>query len=50
MSGVCQWMYLWNPIDVGYLSGYAADALVNGKITGAVGDKLTAGKLGEKKS
>lgn len=48
VSGVCQWMYLWNPIDVGYLSGYAADALVNGKITGAVGDKLTAGKLGEK--
>ncbi|PRX73109.1 monosaccharide ABC transporter substrate-binding protein (CUT2 family) [Cohnella sp. SGD-V74] len=47
-SGICQWMYLWNPLDVGYLSGYAADALVNGTITGAVGDKFTAGKLGEK--
>ncbi|SDT43532.1 monosaccharide ABC transporter substrate-binding protein, CUT2 family [Paenibacillaceae bacterium GAS479] len=47
-SGVCQWMYLWNPIDVGYLSGYAADALVKGTISGKVGDKLTAGKLGEK--
>ncbi|QMV42723.1 rhamnose ABC transporter substrate-binding protein [Cohnella cholangitidis] len=47
-SGVCPWMYLWNPLDVGYLSGYAADALVKGTITGKVGDKLTAGTLGEK--
>lgn len=47
-SGVCQWMYLWNPIDVGYLSGYVADALVKGTITGKVGDKLKAGRLGEK--
>lgn len=47
-SGVCQWMYLWNPIDVGYLAGYAADALVTGKITGKVGEKLMAGRLGEK--
>lgn len=47
-SGVCDWMYLWNPIDVGYLSGYAAEALVSGKITGKVGDKFTAGDLGEK--
>ncbi len=47
-SGVCKWMYLWNPIDVGYLTGYAADSLVSGKITGKVGDKFTAGKLGEK--
>jgi len=47
-SGVSQWMYLWNPIDVGYLSGYAADALVSGAITGAAGDKFTAGTLGEK--
>jgi rhamnose transport system substrate-binding protein len=47
-SGVCQWMYLWNPLDVGYLSGYAAKALVDGTITGKVGDKFKAGKLGEK--
>lgn len=47
-SGVCQWMYLWNPIDVGYLTGYAADALVKGTITGKVGDKFKAGRLGEK--
>lgn len=47
-SGVSQWMYLWNPLDVGYLAGYAADALVKGTITGKVGDKFSAGKLGQK--
>ncbi|MDH4616192.1 rhamnose ABC transporter substrate-binding protein [Brevibacillus sp. AY1] len=47
-SGVSPWMYLWNPVDVGYLSGYAADALVKGTITGKAGEKFTAGKLGEK--
>ncbi|ANY65395.1 rhamnose ABC transporter substrate-binding protein [Paenibacillus sp. BIHB 4019] len=47
-SGVSEWMYLWNPLDVGYLSGYAADALVNGTIKGEVGDKFTAGRLGDK--
>lgn len=47
-SGVCEWMYLWNPIDVGYLTGYAAHALVEGKITGKAGEKFDAGKLGEK--
>lgn len=46
-SGVCEWMYLWNPIDVGTLAAYAADALVKGTITGKVGDKFTAGDLGE---
>jgi rhamnose transport system substrate-binding protein len=47
-NGVNQWMYLWNPLDVGYLAGYAADALVKGTITGKEGDKFKAGKLGDK--
>lgn len=47
-SGVCQWMYLWNPIDIGYLAGYTSDALVKGTITGKEGDKFKAGKLGDK--
>jgi len=47
-SGVCEWMYLWNPLDVGYLAGFTAQALVTGPFTGKVGDKVTAGKLGEK--
>ncbi|HWJ81176.1 MAG TPA: substrate-binding domain-containing protein, partial [Nocardioides sp.] len=38
---------LWNPEDLGYLAAYAADALVNGDITGAEGDTFEAGKLGE---
>ena len=45
-SGVCQWMFLWNPIDVGYLAGYTADALVKGNLTGAGGNKFSAGELG----
>lgn len=47
-NGVCPWMYLWNPIDLGYLAGTAADALVKGTITGKAGEKFTAGKLGER--
>jgi rhamnose transport system substrate-binding protein len=47
-SGACEWMYLWNPLDVGYLAGYAADALVKGTITGKTGDKFNANKLGDK--
>ncbi|GAA4702377.1 rhamnose ABC transporter substrate-binding protein [Brevibacillus fulvus] len=47
-NGVCQWMYLWNPVDVGYLAGYAADALVKGTLSGKPGEKFSAGRLGEK--
>lgn len=47
-SGVCEGMFLWNPIDVGYLAGFTAYALVNGDITGKDGDTFTAGRLGEK--
>jgi len=45
-NGVCPYMFLWNPIDVGYLGAYTATALVSGKITGKVGDTFTAGRLG----
>lgn len=47
-DGVCPWMYLWNPIDIGRLAAYSGDALVKGTITGKKGDKFTAGELGEK--
>ena len=46
-SHSCPYMYLWNPEQLGELSGYTAIALVEGKITGAVGDKFTAGDLGD---
>ena len=48
-DGTCPWMYLWNPVDIGYLSGYTKDALVKGTITGDVGGSFNAGDLGEKK-
>lgn len=38
---------LWNPEELGYLTAYAANALVAGDITGAEGDTFTAGDLGE---
>jgi rhamnose transport system substrate-binding protein len=46
-NGVCPYMYLWNPIDVGYLGAYTATALVSGKITGKVGDTFSASRLGD---
>ena len=45
-EGICPWMYLWNPIDVGYVAAYAADALERGAITGSVGEVLQAGDRG----
>lgn len=43
----CPYMYLWNPIDVGRLGAYTSIALVDGTITGAEGDKFTAGEMGD---
>ncbi|MFK3676735.1 rhamnose ABC transporter substrate-binding protein [Microbacterium sp. NPDC090218] len=40
---------LWNPADLGYLSAFAAKALVEGDITGEEGDTFDAGDLGEYK-
>ena len=37
----CPYMYLWNPIDLGRLSAYISMALVDGTITGAIGDKFS---------
>lgn len=45
----CPLMYLWNPIDIGYLAGYAIHSLSNGDITGAEGESFAAGSLGERK-
>lgn len=38
---------LWNPEELGYLSAYAAAALIEGDITGVEGDTFEAGDLGE---
>jgi rhamnose transport system substrate-binding protein len=46
-DGTVQQFALWNPKDLGYLASYSAAALASGQITGAEGEKFTAGKLGE---
>lgn len=45
-AGICDETFLWNPIELGYATSYAAVALVNGTITGAVGETFEAGDLG----
>ncbi len=45
-DGTVKSFVLWNPADLGYLAAYAAIELASGKITGAQGQTLTAGKLG----
>lgn len=42
----CPYMFLWNPVDVGRLGAYTSIALANEEITGAAGEKFTAGDLG----
>ncbi|MDR1505886.1 MAG: rhamnose ABC transporter substrate-binding protein [Treponema sp.] len=46
-NGACPYMYLWNPIDVGYLGAYVGGALSANKITGASGESFSAGRLGQ---
>src|SRR3954467_2956994 len=46
-DGTVKKFSLWNPADIGYLAAFAGAALASGQITGAEGDKFTAGKLGE---
>ena len=48
ISGVCPWMYLWNPSDLGYLAVYAANLISEGKLTDTAGAIFTAGSLGER--
>jgi rhamnose transport system substrate-binding protein len=46
-DGTVKKFALWNPADIGYLAAFAGAAMASGQITGAEGDKFTAGKLGE---
>jgi rhamnose transport system substrate-binding protein len=45
-GGICDATFLWNPIELGYATSYAAVALVNGDITGAVGDTYDVPDIG----
>ena len=46
LNGTVKEFALWNPSDLGYLAAYAASSLSSGVITGKVGEKFKAGKLG----
>ncbi|MBP2477530.1 rhamnose transport system substrate-binding protein [Crossiella equi] len=46
-DGTMRSFALWEPAKLGYLATQAAAALVSGKVTGAQGQKFTAGSLGE---
>ncbi|MCO1580194.1 rhamnose ABC transporter substrate-binding protein [Crossiella sp. SN42] len=46
-DGTIRAFALWDPDKLGYLATYAAAALASGQITGAQGEKFTAGELGE---
>jgi len=48
-NGCVEEFALWDPKDVGYLAGYAAASLASGIITGAEGQTLKAGRLGERR-
>lgn len=45
-EGYCEWMYLWNPIELGYLTAYTSSAIVSGEIAAKLGDTFSAGHLG----
>jgi rhamnose transport system substrate-binding protein len=45
-DGTIEGFELWDPAKLGYLAAYAAVNVASKKITGASGDKFTAGKLG----
>ena len=46
-AGIADETFLWNPIELGYASSYAAVAMAKGEFTGAVGEKIECGELGE---
>lgn len=46
-DAICPYLYLWDPMQLGKLTAYVSMALVNGEITGAVGESFTAGDMGQ---
>jgi rhamnose transport system substrate-binding protein len=45
-DGICPEFFLWDPINMGYLTAYTLDSIVKKQITGAAGDKFEAGRMG----
>jgi rhamnose transport system substrate-binding protein len=45
-SGAVKSFAIWNPIDLGYSSVYAASQFISGKVKGVAGEKVSLGKVG----
>jgi rhamnose transport system substrate-binding protein len=45
-SGAVKSFAIWNPIDLGYSSIYAASQFISGKATGKAGEKVSLGRVG----
>lgn len=49
LDGTCKNVWIWNPIDFGYIAVYATHLLISGELKGKVGEEFTAGRLGKRK-
>ena len=47
-EGVREEVRLWNERDFGYLATYVANLVLDGKLTGKIGQTFTAGRLGKR--
>jgi rhamnose transport system substrate-binding protein len=47
-SGCVKKVGLWNEKDFGYLAMYVMHNVLTGKLTGKVGETITAGRLGKR--
>ena len=45
-SGAVKSFAIWNPVDLGYSSIYAAQQIMSGKVKGMPGDKISLGRVG----
>jgi rhamnose transport system substrate-binding protein len=45
-SGAVKSFAIWNPVDLGYSSIYAAQQVMSGKVKGMPGDKISLGRVG----
>ncbi len=44
---ICPCMFLWDPVELGWIAAYASLALLSGELTGSSGESFVAGDIGE---
>ncbi len=49
LNGTCNKVFIWNPIDFGYIAEYVTHLLISGELKGNVGDEFNVGRLGMRK-